>query len=209
MLPALDAAERGDVFITVTGNRGVVRGEHFERMKDGAVHRNAGHFDVEVRPRRAARAAAERRRGRAPARRAATCCDGRRINLLAEGRVVNLAAAAGPSGGGDGHLVRPPGARRRAARHARRRARSARSSGARTRSTTRSRASSSRRSASRSTTLTAEQRAYCPVGCADLPRALAWPARMKAMVLAAGLGTRLSRSRSSSRSRWCRCSTGP
>ncbi len=48
VLPASEAAERGDLFITVTGNRGVLRGEHFERMKDGAVIANAGHFDVEV-----------------------------------------------------------------------------------------------------------------------------------------------------------------
>ncbi|MGH2837630.1 MAG: adenosylhomocysteinase, partial [Thermoleophilaceae bacterium] len=48
VLPAIDAAATGDLFITVTGNRGVLRGEHFERMKDGAVIANAGHFDVEV-----------------------------------------------------------------------------------------------------------------------------------------------------------------
>src|SRR6185503_10445294 len=48
VLPALEAAASGDLFITVTGNRGVLRGEHFERMKDGAVIANAGHFDVEI-----------------------------------------------------------------------------------------------------------------------------------------------------------------
>src|SRR5918995_1751270 len=48
VLPALQAAERGDVFVTVTGGRGVLRREHFERMKDGAVLANAGHFDVEI-----------------------------------------------------------------------------------------------------------------------------------------------------------------
>src|SRR5919198_355106 len=47
VLRALDAAERGDVFITVTGVRDVLRLEHFQRMKDGAVLANAGHFDVE------------------------------------------------------------------------------------------------------------------------------------------------------------------
>ena len=49
VLTALAAAERGDVFITVTGSRDVLRREHFDRMKDGAVLANAGHFDVEIR----------------------------------------------------------------------------------------------------------------------------------------------------------------
>ena len=48
VMPALGAAERGDVFITVTGSRRVLSREHFERMKDGALLANAGHFDVEV-----------------------------------------------------------------------------------------------------------------------------------------------------------------
>src|SRR3954451_7198968 len=48
VLPALVAAERGDVFVTVTGVRDVLRAEHFDRMKDGAVLANAGHFDVEI-----------------------------------------------------------------------------------------------------------------------------------------------------------------
>ena len=47
-MPSLEAAERGDVFITVTGGQDVLRGEHFARMKDGAVLANAGHFDVEI-----------------------------------------------------------------------------------------------------------------------------------------------------------------
>jgi adenosylhomocysteinase len=94
VLPALEAAERGDLFVTVTGNRGVLRGEHFKRMKDGAVLANAGHFDVEIdlaALRRAAKSAPEEvlplvERYTLP---------GRRINLLAGGRVVNLAAAQG------------------------------------------------------------------------------------------------------------------
>src|SRR3954454_6902093 len=48
VMPALEAAERGDVFVTVTGSRAGLRREHFERMKDGAVLANAGHFDVEI-----------------------------------------------------------------------------------------------------------------------------------------------------------------
>ena len=48
VMPSLEAAERGDLFVTVTGSESVLRGEHFERMKDGAVLANAGHFDVEI-----------------------------------------------------------------------------------------------------------------------------------------------------------------
>ena len=48
VMPALEAAERGDIFVTVTGSRRVLRGEHFELMKDGALLANAGHFDVEI-----------------------------------------------------------------------------------------------------------------------------------------------------------------
>ena len=48
VMPSLEAAERGDLFVTVTGSRSVLRTEHFERMKDGAVLANAGHFDVEI-----------------------------------------------------------------------------------------------------------------------------------------------------------------
>ncbi len=48
VMPSLEAAERGDVFITVTGGRDVIGAEHFSRMKDGAVLANAGHFDVEI-----------------------------------------------------------------------------------------------------------------------------------------------------------------
>ena len=48
VMPSLAAAERGDIFVTVTGSRRVLRGEHFERMKDGVMLANAGHFDVEL-----------------------------------------------------------------------------------------------------------------------------------------------------------------
>ena len=66
VMPALEAAARGDVFVTVTGARDVLRREHFERMKDGAVLANAGHFDVEIDLADAARrAAGERPRGAA------------------------------------------------------------------------------------------------------------------------------------------------
>ncbi len=107
VMPSLEAAERGDLFVTVTGSRAVLRREHFDRMRDGAVLANAGHFDVEidldelseaaggrirqvlplvagVRPGRPARASARQRPGREPG------------------------GGRGPSGGGDGHELREP-----------------------------------------------------------------------------------------------------
>jgi adenosylhomocysteinase len=94
VMPALGAAERGDVFVTVTGAPDVLRREHFERMKDGAVLANAGHFDVEISRADLAAAAVS------PPREVLPLVDeydlgDRRLNLLAKGRVVNLAAAAG------------------------------------------------------------------------------------------------------------------
>ena len=119
VMPALRAAERGDVFVTVTGSRDVLSTEHFARMKDGAVLANAGHFDIEI---------------DLPALREAATggvhevlpmveqydLGGRRLNLLASGRVVNLAAGQGhPAAVMDmsfanqalavEHLVRHPG----------------------------------------------------------------------------------------------------
>jgi adenosylhomocysteinase len=93
VLPALAAAERGDVFVTVTGGRDVLRAEHFARMKDGAVLANAGHFDVEI-DLEGLRAAASGVREVRPLV-DQYVVDGRRLNLLAGGRVVNLAAAEG------------------------------------------------------------------------------------------------------------------
>ena len=93
VLPALEAAERGDLFVTVTGSRDVLRREHFERMKDGAVLANAGHFDVEVSLGDLA-ALAEPERV-LPLVERYTLADGRRLNLLASGQVVNLAAGEG------------------------------------------------------------------------------------------------------------------
>ena len=95
VLPALVAAERGDVFITVTGSRRVLRGEHFARMKDGAIHANAGHFDVEIDLEELRAAATGGVREVLPLVDQHVLADGRRLNLLARGRVVNLAAAQG------------------------------------------------------------------------------------------------------------------
>jgi adenosylhomocysteinase len=94
VLPMADAAPIGNVFITVTGNRDVIRAEHLEVMRDGAILANAGHFDVEVDVRALHDLADERRRVR-PHTDEFTMPDGRRLLLLAEGRVVNLAAAEG------------------------------------------------------------------------------------------------------------------
>ncbi|HTN23598.1 MAG TPA: adenosylhomocysteinase [Solirubrobacteraceae bacterium] len=93
VMPALDAAARGDVFITVTGGRDILAREHFERMKDGTMLANAGHFDVEIAVDQLA-ALATRRRQVLPLVEQFEVGE-RRLNLLAQGRVVNLAAAEG------------------------------------------------------------------------------------------------------------------
>jgi adenosylhomocysteinase len=95
VMPVLEAAARGDVFVTVTGSRRVLRGEHFERMKDGALLANAGHFDVEIDLDELDAVGAGGSREVRPLVRQYELGDGRRLNLLAEGRVVNLAAAEG------------------------------------------------------------------------------------------------------------------
>ncbi len=97
VMPALEAAERGDVFVTVTGSRRVLRGEHFARMKDGALLANAGHFDVELDLPELAELAVNVREVR-PLIEQYELEDGRRLNLLARGRVVNLAAGEGHPG---------------------------------------------------------------------------------------------------------------
>jgi adenosylhomocysteinase len=94
-MPALEAAERGDVFVTVTCSRRVLRGEHFARMKDGALLANAGHFDVEVDLAELRELAPEAPTEVRPLVEQYRLEDGRRLNLLAHGRVVNLAAAEG------------------------------------------------------------------------------------------------------------------
>jgi adenosylhomocysteinase len=94
VMPALEAAERGDLFVTVTGSRAVLRREHMERMKDGAVLANAGHFDVEIDLADLRELAGGRVREVLPLVEQYEV-DGRRLNLLASGRVVNLAAGQG------------------------------------------------------------------------------------------------------------------
>jgi adenosylhomocysteinase len=94
VMPIADAARIGDVFVTVTGDRSVIRGEHMERMKDGTILANSGHFDVEIDKLALAELAVATRRIREFVDEY-TMADGRRLNLLGEGRLVNLAAAEG------------------------------------------------------------------------------------------------------------------
>jgi adenosylhomocysteinase len=94
VLTADDAAARGDIFITVTGNKHVLRRRHFERMRDGAILANAGHFDIELELTALDDMAVVRR----PIRRSLEefeLADGRRLLVAAEGRLVNLGAAEG------------------------------------------------------------------------------------------------------------------
>ena len=89
-----EAARRGDIFVTLTGNKHVLRQEHFAVMKDGAVIANSGHFNVEIDIPALESLAIKKE----PVRDCVdqyTLQDGRRINLLGEGRLVNLAAAEG------------------------------------------------------------------------------------------------------------------
>ena len=91
------AAEVGDIFVTVTGNTQVIRKEHYQKMKDGVLLSNAGHFDVEVYIPHLEELAAKVYDARTNVR-TYEMKDGRRLHLLGEGRLVNLAA-------GDGHPI--------------------------------------------------------------------------------------------------------
>jgi adenosylhomocysteinase len=95
VLPALRAAEVGEVFVTVTGSARVLGAEHVARMRDGAVLANAGHFDVEIDLPALREAATGGVREVLPLVEEYLLADGRRLNLLASGRVVNLAAGQG------------------------------------------------------------------------------------------------------------------
>ncbi|OPX86747.1 MAG: Adenosylhomocysteinase [Pelotomaculum sp. PtaB.Bin104] len=95
VMSSAQAAAAGDIFITATGCRDVLRRSHFNSMKNGAILANAGHFDVEINKPELAALAVERRTARQNVEQF-TMSDGRSVYLLAEGRLVNLAA-------GDGH----------------------------------------------------------------------------------------------------------
>ncbi len=94
IMPLMEAAPAGDIFVTVTGCSKVLTAGHFAIMKDQAILANAGHFDVEIDKNSLASLAGSPRRVRKGVD-AYTLKDGRRIYLLAEGRLVNLAAADG------------------------------------------------------------------------------------------------------------------
>ena len=97
--PMDEAAREGDIFITVTGNRDVLRAEHFEAMKDGAILANSGHFDIEIDLAALAEmAGGERRREVRPFVEEFLVPGGdgdKRVLVIAEGRLVNLGAAEG------------------------------------------------------------------------------------------------------------------
>ena len=94
VMPMLEAAEIGDIFITVTGNKTVIAGSHFQKMKDGAVVCNSGHFNVEI----DIPALETLSSGQETAREFVeqyNLKDGRKIFLLGEGRLINLSSAEG------------------------------------------------------------------------------------------------------------------
>lgn len=94
VMPMDEAAAQGDIFCTLTGDIKVLDGHDFQRMKDGAILANSGHFNVEIDIPALEQMAKGKRRMREYVEQY-TLADGRRINLLGEGRLINLAAAEG------------------------------------------------------------------------------------------------------------------
>ena len=94
VMPMADAAKEGDVFITVTGNKSVIRAEHFDLMKNGAVVCNSGHFNVEIDIPALEKLSNGKREVR-PLVDEYVLKGGRKVYLLGEGRLVNLATAEG------------------------------------------------------------------------------------------------------------------
>ena len=95
VMPMTEAAKLGDVFITVTGNRDVLREEHFAVMKDGAILANSGHFDIEIDVAWLEQNSAKKNAKMRHQTDEYVLKNGNRILLLAEGRLVNLGAAEG------------------------------------------------------------------------------------------------------------------
>ncbi len=94
VMPMLEAAKVGDIFITATGDTHILDKQHFQVMKDGALLSNSGHFNVEINIPELEKMAKEKRRVREFVDQY-VLPDGRRLNLLGEGRLINLAAAEG------------------------------------------------------------------------------------------------------------------
>ncbi len=94
VMPMDEAAKRGDIFVTVTGNKGVIRGEHFDSMKDGAIVCNSGHFDIEIDLEALKERASEVKTVRTFTEEY-KLKSGKSVVVLGEGRLVNLSAAEG------------------------------------------------------------------------------------------------------------------
>jgi adenosylhomocysteinase len=94
VMPMSEAVKEGDVFITVTGNKNVIRREHFEKIKSGAIVCNSGHFNVEIEIPALEEMSKSKREVR-PLVDEFILKDGRKVYLIAEGRLVNLATAEG------------------------------------------------------------------------------------------------------------------
>jgi len=94
VMPMLEAAPIGDIFVTLTGDINVADKHHFEIMKDGAIVANSGHFNVEINIPALEEMSVEKRLVR-PFVEAYEMPDGRLIHILGEGRLINLAAAEG------------------------------------------------------------------------------------------------------------------
>src|SRR5438132_2528158 len=94
VMPGIEAAALGDIFLTVTGDVNVIDRPHLERMKNGALIANSGHFNDEINIPELEKLATKKRRVRDFVDEY-TYTDGRRVHLLAEGRLVNLSAAEG------------------------------------------------------------------------------------------------------------------
>ena len=94
VVPSMEAAEFGDIFVTLTGDISVIRIEHFNKMKNGAIVANSGHFNVEIDIPDLKKTATDKKRIRKDLDQY-TMPSGRKINILAEGRLINLAAAEG------------------------------------------------------------------------------------------------------------------
>jgi len=94
VMPLMEAAKAGDIFVTTTGDKNVIDRDHFKVMKDGAILANSGHFNVEINLPALAKMARQKRRIRDFVDEY-SLADGRRLHLLGEGRLINLAAAEG------------------------------------------------------------------------------------------------------------------
>jgi adenosylhomocysteinase len=94
VMPSIDAAREGDIFITVTGDMHAIGGQHFGVMKSGAIVANSGHFNVEIDIPALEKMSSSKRTTRNYVEEY-VMRDGRKINLLGEGRLINLASAEG------------------------------------------------------------------------------------------------------------------